>query len=309
MEFPFPAYAEDFLEHLKECGRSRSTLIRYRSDIQKFLNWLHVYKGKESIQNLTLLSAQDYKLYIKSLEDSKLSDATIKRLVTVLNGLLNYLGIVSVHLLKESSKSRPLRQLTDKDFVSSFEFKRLIKSMGSSNDYGKKTARDYLIERNLSIVYLMRFYGLTPAEIAAIDMKDINLAQRTLIIYGSTGSRRATIDKKHLQNITAYLNSIDALKRPRIRTEDALFVAFNNTSNSFQFDYAISRPKRLSIRSIQEMLKDEVQRANLRKISGTNLRNSCIIDYLMASHSDEETMSHFGLSDAYSLRRYREYLK
>lgn len=308
MDLIFPVYAEEFLENLKESGRTSSTLIRYRSDLNKFFSWLQLSKQNHSLETLSQLSSKDYEGYVKALEKKKLSDATIKRLITVLNGLLRYLGIQPVQRLTESAKSRPLRHLKDTDFITEGEFNRLHKSMRSRDDYSIKSSRTFLIERNLAIVSLIRFYGLTPPEVFSIEMKDINLAQGTLIVDGPLSPREIKLDDELMKYLTTYLNLIDKLKRPRIRTHDPLFVAFNNTSTSFQFDYAISRPKRLSVRSIQEMIKDEVLRAGLRKISATHMRNTYILDLLIKGLSDTEVLSSSGLMDPFSLRRYKHYL-
>ncbi len=175
--------------------------------------------------------------------------------------------------------------------------------MSKSN---RSTARDYLIERNLAIVYLARYYGFTPRDISLITMDKINLAQKTIEV--STGEVYEIADE-HIHYIRIYRNSIEKTIRPRLRSKDPLFVSFINRSCSFHFDYHAGMPKGLSIRGIQEMIKDEVRLAGLRKISAKNLRNACILDHLSTDKSIELVVSYFRLSDSFSIRRYINFLK
>ncbi|MCM3032613.1 hypothetical protein [Niallia sp. MER 6] len=192
------------------------------------------------------------------------------------------------------------------DFISDDEMEQLLTSMKKSNG---SVARDYLIDRNLGIVCLARYYGLTPKDISLITMEKVNLAQSTIEIKTSGSPLMIEIEDEHLQYIRDYRNSIEESLRPRLRTKDPLFVAFFNPTCRFHFDYAAGMPKALSIRGIQEMIKDEVRLAGLRKISAKNLRNSCIIEHLSNNLSNESVVSYFRLSDSFSIRRYSEYLK
>ena len=235
----------------------------------------------------------------------KLSDATFRRLISVLNRFLKYLDINTGAIL-DKPKERPLRSLNLDDFISDDEMEQLLTSMKKSNG---SVARDYLIDRNLGIVCLARYYGLTPKDISLITMEKVNLAQSTIEIKTSGSPLMIEIEDEHLQYIRDYRNSIEESLRPRLRTKDPLFVAFFNPTCRFHFDYAAGMPKALSIRGIQEMIKDEVRLAGLRKISAKNLRNSCIIEHLSNNLSNQSVVSYFRLSDSFSIRRYSEYLK
>lgn len=137
-------------------------------------------------------------------------------------------------------------------------------------------------------------------------MDKINLAQKTIEV---STNRIIELEDEHIQYIRIYRNSIEKTIRPRLRSKDPLFVSFLNRTCSFHFDYVAGMPKGLSIRGIQEMIKDEVKLAGLRKISSKHLRNSCIIDHLSKGNSNETIISYFRLSDSFSVRRYKDYLK
>lgn len=300
-----PDYVENYIKFLIDKGRKRSTLKQYSSDLEKFLVWLNDYKGSMDLDTLRSLSGQDLEAYVKYLCDMDHSDATFRRLLSVLNRFLKYLNINTGSIL-DKPKERPLRPLNTYDFISDDEMEKLLNSMRKPNG---STARDYLIERNLAIVCLARYYGFTPKDISSITMDKVNLAQKTIEIKTDGSSLIIEIEDEHIQYVLDYLNSIEKSIRPRLRSKDPLFVSFFNPTYRFHFDYAAGMPKVLSIRGIQEMIKDEVKLAGLRKISTKHLRNSCIIDHLSKGLSNESVVSYFRLSDPFSIRRYKEYLK
>jgi site-specific recombinase XerD len=305
MQRLFPDYVENYMDFLVEKGRKRSTLKQYSSDLEKFFDWMDDFKGAIDLNTLRSLSSQDLEAYVDHLYNMKLSDATFRRLISVLNRFLKYLDINTGAIL-DKPKERPLRSLNLDDFISDDEMEQLLTSMKKSNG---SVARDYLIDRNLGIVCLARYYGLTPKDISLITMEKVNLAQSTIEIKTSGSPLMIEIEDEHLQYIRDYRNSIEESLRPRLRTKDPLFVAFFNPTCRFHFDYAAGMPKALSIRGIQEMIKDEVRLAGLRKISAKNLRNSCIIEHLSNNLSNQSVVSYFRLSDSFSIRRYSEYLK
>lgn len=302
MDKSFLGYIENYRAILRNKGLKDSTIKQYLSDLGEFLHWMANYKDSSDINTLRLLTGQDLEDYVKYLSDKNVSDATFRRLISVLTQFLKHHGVNTSSILNKS-KERPLRSLNKHDFISNEEMGELLLSMSKTN---RSTARDYLIERNLAIVYLARYYGFTPRDISSITMDKINLAQKTIEV--STGEVYEIADE-HIHYIRIYRNSIEKTIRPRLRSKDPLFVSFINRSCSYHFDYHAGMPKGLSIRGIQEMIKDEVRLAGLRKISAKNLRNRCIIDHLSEGTSNHTIISYFRLSDPFSLRRYKEYLR
>ncbi|MEN8702461.1 tyrosine-type recombinase/integrase [Bacillus infantis] len=306
MQQIFPEYVQKYIKDQGENGLQKGTLRRNLSDIAHFLSWIKKRCSSDDLEVIGQLTSQDFQEYIQSIEEKQLSPATIKRRLSVLKGFLRYLDINAPAVLKEGSKGRPMRPLSSDDFVTPKELQKLLRSMRSKGDIAVQAARDFLIDRNVAIVYLLRFYGLTPSLISSIVMNDINLARKTLAISSEGAPKTIELADEHIKPIRDYLKSIDPLLRPRYRSEDPLFVAFNNKTNSFQFDYAVGMPKKLSVRAIQKFLKDEVDRASLRKISSQHLRRTAILDALKSGLP--EIVSYFGLSDDFSLWRYRQYL-
>ncbi|MEK3886591.1 hypothetical protein [Bacillus sp. FSL K6-3431] len=139
-------------------------------------------------------------------------------------------------------------------------------------------------------------------------MNAVNLFQHTIQIDSNGSPLIITLQDEHLEYIRDYWNSIDKEIRPRYRSNDPLFVAFFNLTFRFHFNYDTGMPQSLSIRGIQEMIKDEVKLAKLRKISAKHLRNSCILDNLSNAESINDVISYFRLSDPFSIRCYQAYL-
>ncbi|UOQ84320.1 tyrosine-type recombinase/integrase [Gracilibacillus salinarum] len=162
-------------------------------------------------------------------------------------------------------------------------------------------------KNNLAIVHLVRYVGVRPKEIALLNINNVNLAQSLIEIKGEGSRRTYRLPKSHMTYIRDYLKTIDPLKKPTWKSDQPLFVAFNNQSKDYQYDYRNDQPKRLSARSIQKMIKDEVQLAGLRKLSAKHLRNSCILDHIQRGRSEKEILAHFHLTHRYSLRRYKQY--
>lgn len=296
---------QKYLEHLSAEGYTKNTVKQYSSDLQKFFLWLNNFTGSVELHILHSLTHDDLSNYFKYLHDAQVSDATFRRLLSVLNRFLRYSNINTGHIF-DQAKERPLRPLNDDDFISDKEMKVLLDSMQKASN---SEARDFLIDRNLSIVCLARYYGLTPNDISAITMNKVNLAQKTIEIPNSKQSLLIALADEHVQYIQDYRNSIEQKIRPRFHSLDPLFVSFFNLKYSYRFDYSAGKPKALSIRGIQEIIKDEIKLAGLRKMSAKHLRNSCIIDHLSKGLSIQDVITKFRLSNTFSIRRYKEYLK
>lgn len=305
-----PDYALDYMENLNQSGRSKLTLKQYESDLKKFFSWLDIYKENTKFETIKALRADDIRAYFHYLKDKQLSQATIRRLASVLSRLMIYHQCVSAHEIHKLAAAAPLRSLTPKDFISNEEFNKLSQLVLTKDiEVTKKSARNYLLTRNWTIIALLRAFGLTPIDVHSIKMKDLNLAQGELILSREPAPVILPLPQDMMTKLRDYYFSIPEAFRPRYYSNDPVFVAFNNISYSFQYDYDIQKPKALSVRAIQEMIKDEVRRAALRKISAVNLRNAAILEELANGASDEKVMKQFHLTSEAALRRYKQYLQ
>lgn len=304
-----PDYALDYMENLNQSGRSKLTLKQYESDLKKFFNWLDIYKENTKFETIKALRADDIRAYFHYLKDKQLSQATIRRLASVLSRLMIYHQCVCAHEIHKLAEASPLRPLTTKDFITSEEYNKLLQHLLIKDiESTKKSARNYLLSRNWTIVALLKNFGLTPIDIYRIKMKDLNLAQGELTLNREDAPLTLPLSHDIMTKLRDYYFSIPEAFRPKYYSNDPVFIAFNNISYSFQYDYDRQKPKALSVRAIQEMIKDEVRRAGLRKISAVNLRNAAILEALATGASDEKVMRQFHLTSEAALRRYKQYL-
>lgn len=304
-----PDYALDYMENLNQSGRSKLTLKQYESDLKKFFSWLDIYKENTTFETIKALRTDDIRAYFHYLKDKQLSQATIRRLASVLSRLMIYHQCVCAHEIHKLAEAAPLRSLTTKDFITSEEYNKLLKYLLIKDlEITKKSARNYLLTRNWTIVSLLKTFGLTPIDVHSIKMKDVNLAQGELTLSREEAPLILPIPQDIMTKLRDYYFTIPEAFRPKYYSNDPVFIAFNNISYSFQYDYDRQKPKALSVRAIQEMIKDEVRRAGLRKISAVNFRNTAILETLASGASDEKIMHQFHLTSEAALRRYKQYL-
>ncbi|WP_445490889.1 tyrosine-type recombinase/integrase [Niallia sp. 03133] len=308
MIIQFPDYVQAFMEDLQTAGRSKLTLKQYDSDLKKFFKWLHLHKKSIEFETFKALRAEDIRSYFQYLHELKLSQATIRRLASVLSRLMKFHQCIAAEEIHKLSDTAPLRALTDNDFIKKEEYQKLLQVIKTKDsEYQKKSARNYLLERNIAIVSIIRTYGLTPTEIYTLTMEKVNFAQNEFMLQTDAHQRTFQLNEKISKYLRSYFFSIPSLFRPKYHTKDPLFVAFNNISLSFQYDYDRQQPKGLSVRAIQEMIKDEVRKANLRKISAVTLRNTAILEALQSGNADDQLMERFALTSEAALRRYKQY--
>ena len=310
MMITLPDYALDYMDNLIQSGRSKLTLKQYESDLKKFFSWLADYKDNTKFETVKALRAEDIRAYFQYLKEKQLSQATIRRLASVLSRLMIYHQCVCAHEIHKLAEAAPLRSLTTKDFITIEEFNKLSHQLLTKDlEITKKSARNYLLTRNWTIVAILRNFGLTPFDIHNIKMKDLNLAQGELMLKRDIAPLTLQLPHNIMAKLRDYYFSIPESFRPKYYSNDPVFVAFNNISYSFQYDYDRQKPKSLSVRAIQEMIKDEVRRIGLRKISAVNFRNAAILEELTKGTSDEKVMDQFHLTSEAALRRYKQYLQ
>ncbi|WP_430508382.1 hypothetical protein [Rossellomorea marisflavi] len=310
---PVDVYYHSLLEAMRTAQKKESYVKRSLSDLRVFDRWLNqrVPDDRFTSEKVAELSQNDYKEFIVALKNSY-TDASINRICTVVAKLLQHHEVkydFRIQDLLETPKSFPLKK---KDFISDKEYQKLIDTFYSSENVPDAflSAHKELAERNVSMIMLMRLYGLSGAQISKICMRDINFSDDQLTIHHQNGQDVTyTLSLEHKRLIYSYLLKIPENRRPWFKSEHPLFVAFNNQHMMYQYDNEHQVPKRLAERSIIKLLQVEIMRADLRPISATNLRNRAILDYLAAGYSDPETMKYFAMDYRHTLKRYRKYLE
>lgn len=317
-----PDYAIDYLISLSEKGRAESTIKRYSYDLFNFFSWKREKDKKElSFEVWRQLSEEEYGEYFKFLVvEKEHADRTINRIFIVLKRMAIYYNsigktatIPEMDFLLEDTQGK---SLTEKDFISEEEFTKLIHTIKSEENLSNNQlkTRHLLVDRNISLLYMMYYEGLALREVIWIMMKDINFIQNTLKIHSYTSnSRELTIPGWRKKQYYTYYQTIPEAVRPKMYTSESFFCAFNFKMGTYQYVFEGVRPlypKEISAVSVQRMIQKELKRANLRKgIGPQHFRNTAILNAILAGDNKTELMYKFGFKKEKSLERYLNYAR
>lgn len=303
-----PDFALSFLEDLRGKGKKETTITRYYRDLLTFFNWLYEERKENTYEAWRSLDLEDYEKFHK---DKKGKYST--SMGTSVSSLLKFHGleIEGIHSILKSTGTRSLQK---KDFVTEQEVQKLLKTISSRKDLTENQLKafPFLSNRNQAIVYLFYCYGLRITEVTRINMEDINFSQHELVVKDGNGSKRIIkLEHEHQQIILKYYKEdIPKSVRPYEYSKHPLFVAFDFERQTFRWNYEANAPKRLGVKAIQKMMKQEVERAGLRKgVSGLSMRNSSILQKINEGKGTEELQEYFGLRNPHSLWRYDKYLR
>jgi site-specific recombinase XerD len=322
-----PMFILRFLNHLKEKGRAYGTYVRYGYYLEEFLEWMKKQKKTDiTFEIWKAFTKEDYDRYYQHLYTKHhYSLDSLKRVESVFMQLYLYYmekgftDIVSPSLSLEQTYSVK-SQLQPHDFVTEEDFEKLVNVMKSKEGLTEHQlkGRDFLINRNICIVTLFYKYGLTMKELVSLAMKDIEIGRyKGIHVKGKTGKRYIPLDKEDGVLIVQYLNDIPKPVRPKLHTDDPLFVAFDYQRLTYRWVYDnddkidTGHPKALSRLAVQKMILQEVRRAGLshKGINAQSMRNSAILKAIQEGKDDQTIMKYFGLKTPITLRRYKEYLE
>jgi len=240
--------AQEFLGYLGD-GKNYSpqTLRSYRQALAAFrlfrpdLSW-------------TAASADDFRAYLFDLMKRGRSRATIRLHFAALRSLYNHLtekGVIPSNVLKLVSLPKPDKALPQ--FLTVPQVTALMKKPASK--VKSKQATEWMAARDTAILELFYSSGLRLAELAALDVRDLDPIGETVRVMGK-GSRERIIPVGGL--------ALEALSRYRHQANVQSGPLFLNKSR-----------KRLGHRSIWLLLKNYVREAGLpATLSPHKLRHS-----------------------------------
>ena len=237
-----PQIAHDFIDHLKKERRlSKYTARNYLHAIKVFFDWLQNSKGTYPMQEVTRLDARSY--LIES--QSHFAKTTLRNHFSALNSLFRFAKI-----RKACSKNpfsglnlpkldRPLPK-----FLSEKQVKKLMLEEIETNTTSKK---DYFLkERDKLIIKVLYAGGLRVSELVSLNYQHLEQDNASLRVKGKGGKERiCPIGYTTLKSILLF-------KRKYFTDTSIDKPIFTGQSG-----------KRLSIRSIQLLLKKRLRAANL----------------------------------------------
>jgi integrase/recombinase XerC len=254
-----------FLRHLEvEKGASHHTLRAYGSDLQQFQAFL----TREDRGAITDVDARTLRAYLAWLHGQKLDRTSIARKLAALRSCFRFLvrrGVIARNPGRDVSGPRPQRKLAS--FLPIDETQALLDGPGG-------TVRDRAI---LELLYAS---GLRVAELAGLDVADVDRDRGTVRVLGKGSKERMVpFGEAAARTLDAYLAVRGGMPGP----------LFTN-----------ARGGRLSPRSMQTIVRRSARRNGIaRRVSPHTLRHT-FATHLLDAGADlrliQELLGHSRLS-------------
>ncbi|NLW15150.1 MAG: tyrosine-type recombinase/integrase [Erysipelothrix sp.] len=228
-------YLDSFLNHIKILNSaSDHTDDGYKRDILQFLEYL------ESEDILNMDSNMGF-AYLNALYEMDLSSASISRKVSALRSFMKFMQ------MNYGASENPFLNITIRqskkrlpEFLMYSELETLIASCDDT-DLGK---------RNRLIIELMYACGLRVSELTNIEIFDIDINNRSLIVLGKGNKERYLF---FYESLSPLIKEYIEVYRP---------ILIKDYEHNYLFVSNTGRP--LSVRGVQHILKTQGEQAMLR---------------------------------------------
>jgi len=185
-----------YVEHLElERSISPLTVRNYTSDIQGFLDFL----DNNRVDSLDKVSRSTMRLYLGYLHEQGIARASISRKLSALRSFYRYLtreNLVDTEPLSTLSSPKLEKRLPT--FLTHEEMARLIEAPDASTPQGL---------RDRAILELLYAAGLRVSEIVSLDLNDIDLDSRQIVVWGKGSKERMVLmGRPAAEALRLYLN-------------------------------------------------------------------------------------------------------
>ncbi len=197
----------------KEKGSSKNTISAYVRDLEQYRLFLEKY---HQIKKPSHIQKKHIEGYLKSL-DKRVSSKTIARKLTAIKSFHHFLALekeVDIDITKDFStpkSSKTLPKVLSIDQVVS-----LLEQVDKDSDLGL---------RNKALLELIYGSGLRVSELLDIQIEDIHLNQRYVIVHGK-GSKERMVPISDMANIALRKYMADA--RPNLLKDRKITHVFLN---------------------------------------------------------------------------------
>ncbi|MEC9226698.1 MAG: site-specific tyrosine recombinase XerD [Pseudomonadota bacterium] len=231
-----------------EKGLSTNTLNSYKSDLEKYFNWIELnsLKYKE-------LSRSDVLEYLAYLFGQKLEGKSVARNLSSLKAFHNYL------ILKDITKSNPCEKIETPKFVKS------IPSSLSENEVEKlldaPDENTFIGIRDKTMIETLYSCGLRISELVDLEIIHVNLRQGVIRVLGKGQKERLVpMGQKLINLIGIYFSKLEE----------------NKIKNSSNFLFLSQRGKKITRQAFWHRIKIYATKAGLEnnKISPHILRHA-----------------------------------
>ncbi len=287
VENSYAQFLEQFINELRvERQLSQHTVINYKRDIVNFFIWYQDNAEKILLDNRCIQHFVGY------MNRQKKSPATIARRLSSLRQYFDFLLVKKIIAsnpasnVKAPKKAKLLPKALPVDDIN-----ELLNNPKKYFDFTKELhIRDY------AILELLYSSGIRVAELASLNIEDINLSTGQGIVLGKGNKERI---------IYVGNKAIDALKKWISVRSDYLTSLSDNDDNAFvnlkeQPLFINKYGKRLSIRGIQYQIKDLGKRFNLNLNLHPHMMRHSFGSHLLQSGADlrsvQEMLGHSDIS-------------
>jgi len=234
----------EFNQNLVQLGRSPSTILAYKSDLEQLVNYLE----KNQVQFITDVQQS----HLEGFRDYLLSqNYTPKSTSRKLNAVKTFFRWVkdNSHVTKDVSKdvSHPETEATAPKFLSPMEYRSL-----------RDVIRTDL--RIAAIVELILQSGMRISEVANLKMKNVKKDHLIVEPYATQPERQVPVNEPARAALEEYL-------RERPKTDSEYFFVSKNG-------------KQLAVRNIRASIDRYMEKADIPRYSVNDLRTTFIIENL-----------------------------
>ena len=322
-----PSYVTIYFRGIEQRTLVRSRLA-YANDIKVFFEWIaHVnpqFKDKplksipsSALSAMTAFDIEEYMEYLKLRDDAEIetinSEVTIKRKMSALRGLFNYL-YKNQMIENNAAIQVEMPKLHDKAIVrldpnEVADFLDIVEYGPKNMSDRKKKFHELNKIRDLAIITLLLGTGMRVTELVGIDIKDVDFDNGRVKVTRKGGYEAYIyFGEEVAEALEKYMDEREEIKDIKEGHEDALFLS--------------SRKSRITVRSIEILVKEyssyvttlkKITPHKLRSTYGTTLYKETGDIYLVADvlgHKDvNTTKKHYAAIDEERKIKARDIVK
>lgn len=178
-------------------GKSERTLNAYRYHIKNMLDHINKYVG-----NINTRDIRQYLMYYKEIRNIK--NSTLQNILSAIQSFFNWLEEEDYILKSPTRKIKKIK--VDKEVKLPFSEEDLLKI----KEAAMKTRNGL---RDIALVEFLNTTGCRVSEVAALNIEDINWAEKTCIVFGKGSKyREVFLNEAAIFYLKRYLN---ICKEPR----------------------------------------------------------------------------------------------
>ena len=181
-------YISEYISYLEiERGLSQNTILAYESDLLSFFDFLNS-------DDVSKITRKDFSNYTKFLARKELSPSSITRKIASIKGFFRFLSF------KRYIKDNPAISIT------SLKLPKRLPKVLTISEINKILKTDLDIKEN-AIIELLYSAGIRVSELVNLDIKNIDLNQKLIKVFGKGSKERLVpINKKCVDVLNKYIN-------------------------------------------------------------------------------------------------------